>query len=262
MQFLIYSLSLYAAKCIVADSCTFFFSVTTDWVYVKSIFYAHGHTDPCEIVDKQLSKEKNCKKKGLSSTAFRLLAMSFKTFDDFSFKYQEKYSFIRVFEEQVAKYADNTYTHVQIPNTNDFRQLTYSQVNKLANLLAGKLSASLEGEETVGFIADHTIYYLITMLALLKLRKTFMALSPRNSQAANVNLLNKTGAKFIVSSSKYKEIAEASMHEAGHGCRYMELKAFDIDEWLQQDDKESQKVLDRSFSADDIEKIVLIIHRY
>ncbi|KAI9478296.1 MAG: hypothetical protein EXX96DRAFT_570312 [Benjaminiella poitrasii] len=98
------------------------------------------------------------------------------------------------------------------------------------------------------------------MIAIMKLRVTMMAVSTRNSEAAIVNLLEKTKSKLFIANEKYSNIANAAASHLS-GVKVITIAPLDIDALLKEPlNPNHEKILDYSFSDEDKEKLALIIH--
>ncbi|KAI9483645.1 MAG: hypothetical protein EXX96DRAFT_648358 [Benjaminiella poitrasii] len=141
-----------------------------------------------------------------------------------------------------------------------YKVLTYAEVNRLSTNLACKWAKDAVGAEVISFISDHSVNYLITMIAIMKLRLTMMAVSPRNSEPAIVNLLEKTKSKLVISSEKYSDIANATASNVP-GVKVITTPTFDLEALLQEPlNPDHEKILNYGFSDEDKEKPALIIH--
>ena len=176
-----------------------------------------------------------------------------------SFDYNQYYSFINLFEQQAKRYHDSIFIRCQVPNTQDFKTLSYSQVDRISTNLANEWSSTLNGIKTVGLIADHSIYYLVTMLAIFKLQPTLLALSPRNSVEANIDLMTKTDSHFIIGSAKYADAVTQCAEKVPGSCNVKIFEPFDLEK-LSQHNATTVRPASEIASLKDIEKIVLIIH--
>lgn len=141
-----------------------------------------------------------------------------------------------------------------------FNTLTYSQVDRIATNLACKWAEKVKGADVISYIGDHGVDYLILMLAVMKLRITLLAVSPRNSEAAVVNLLEKTHSSVLMASEKYEAIARSS---AAHvpGVQVMLGDSLEIATLVQEPlNPDHEHLLNKAFSDEDITKSALIIH--
>lgn len=189
----------------------------------------------------------------------------FTSYDQLPYHYKDEYAFIRLFEKLVTRYHDNVFVHYPTTASTTLNSLTYGQVDHIATNFACEWASDMQqkGSGTVvGYIGDHGLDALIVMLAFLKLRTTFMFMSPRNSLAAHANLLHKTNAACVFSSRKYSDMAENAAKESGHDCISKTVPAFDVDAMLRKSrHPQADTILDKNFSQEDIEKIAMIIHR-
>lgn len=143
----------------------------------------------------------------------------------------------------------------------EYKTLTYADVDRLAINLACKWAKDAQGTEVVSFISDHSINYMIVMLAVMKLRITMLAISPRNSEAADVNLLEKTQSKLLIANVRYESIAKAAVSQVS-GVKLIVIPPLDIEALVKEPlNPNYQQILNFDFSDEDILKPALIIHR-
>jgi acyl-CoA synthetase (AMP-forming)/AMP-acid ligase II len=167
-------------------------------------------------------------------------------------------AFINYINNQCKIHADKVFARYY--SQGGFKSLTYAQVDLLATNLACKWANDAKISKVVSFIADHTVTYLIIMLAMLKMRVTMMAISPRNSEAADANLLEKTQSKLLVAHVKYENVARAAAAQVS-GVKVLILNPLDIDELLKEPlNPDYENLLDLDFSDEDRAKDALIIH--
>ena len=164
-----------------------------------------------------------------------------------------------MFEQQAKRYHDSIFIRYQLPNTQDFKTLSYSQVDCISTNLANEWSFNLKGIKTVGLVADHSIYYLVTMLAIFKLQPILLALSPRNSVEANIDLMKKTDSHFIIASTKYADAVNQCAKKIPGGCNVKIFEPFDLEK-LSQPNTTTVRPDSETASLKDIDKVVLIIH--
>lgn len=168
-------------------------------------------------------------------------------------------AFINYANTQFKIHADKPFANYS--NGNEFKSLTYAEIDLLSNNLACEWSEAAKNLKVVSFISDHNINYLIAMLALLKLRVTMLAISPRNSEAATVNLLERTQSKLVIATTKYESLAKASASQVSDVNVIVIDTAFDIDALLKKSlNPNHESLLDTGFSDEDIKKSALIIH--
>lgn len=177
--------------------------------------------------------------------------------------YIKYHAFINFVENQCARFASNVLVRYQASTTDltAFKTLTFEQVNRIATNLACEWAPQVQNIDSIALLADHSVEYFITLIAALKLRRVLMLLSPRNSEAANVNLLEKTNSKFMLASEKYQGMAKRCTEKTNGSFRV--LGALDLDAMVQVPlNPDVDKILDRNYTEEDYEKIALIIHRY
>ncbi|KAI9485212.1 MAG: hypothetical protein EXX96DRAFT_598211 [Benjaminiella poitrasii] len=187
------------------------------------------------------------------------------SYEDYPIKYQEAFSLINVFEKQAQKYADQVYVRYYgriDGGKHGYKNLTYAEVDRVATNLACQWKNLTKGYKTIAFIADQSVQYFLCVLACLKLRLTFLALSPRNSEAAVANLLTKTDCHFLFTTNKYASLAKSACAQVENTTCEV-LPSFDLCGRLKQPlNPMASKILDKNFSEKDIEEIVAIIHSY
>jgi long-subunit acyl-CoA synthetase (AMP-forming) len=143
----------------------------------------------------------------------------------------------------------------------EFKPLTYAEVDRISTNLACTWASNLQEVEVVSFISEHSISFMITMLALLKLRVTMFAVSPRSSEAAIVHMLEKTQSKLLISNVKYESISKSAAAQID-GVKVITVQPLDIETLLQEPLHAGfETILDFNFTKDDIEKTAIIIHR-
>ncbi|CAO3614543.1 unnamed protein product [Mucor fragilis] len=185
------------------------------------------------------------------------------SYQDLPVNYKESFALINVFERQAKKYANEVYVRYYgrlDSGSFGYKTLSYADVDRIATNLACEWCSKVKGYDVVAFIADHSVQYFLCVLACLKLRVTFLALSPRNSEAAVVNLLKKTDCRFIFSTKKYATLAQSAAAKVdGTVCQV--LPSFDLAGRIKQPlNSIAPKVLDRKFTKKDIDKTCAILH--
>ncbi|KAJ8654164.1 hypothetical protein O0I10_010112 [Lichtheimia ornata] len=175
-------------------------------------------------------------------------------------KHTEYHAFINLLDALFAQHRDRRFARYQTAN-GEYKELTYEQFDRITTNLACRWHSQLASIESMGFIADHSIHYLVAMVAIMKLRPVLMALSPRNSEAANVNLLTKTESKFVIASEKYADMAKRCAAQVPGVNYHIMPNTFDIDSLINEPLAANEsKLINRQFTAEDQEKIALIIH--
>ncbi|KAI7904874.1 uncharacterized protein BX663DRAFT_431462 [Cokeromyces recurvatus] len=155
-------------------------------------------------------------------------------------------------------HSDKVFTRYYSNKT--YKTLTYADVDRMAINLACKWSKDAERSSVVSFMSDHTINYVIVMLALMKLRRTMLAISPRNSEAAITNLLEKTESKLLIANAKYENIIKG-VKAQNPDVKVIIIQPLDIEALSKEPlNSDYKKILNYHFSDEDIEKDALIIH--
>ncbi|KAG2196144.1 hypothetical protein INT47_006490 [Mucor saturninus] len=141
-----------------------------------------------------------------------------------------------------------------------YKTLTYSTVDRLSTNLACKWHKDLHEIDVVSFIGDHSVDYLIVILAAMKLRVTLMLISPRNSNNAVINLLEKTKSKLLIANSKYQTKVNCIAEEVPD-IKVLIIESMDIDKLVEEPLNPDQEVLmNQNFTEEDIKKPVLVLH--
>lgn len=177
--------------------------------------------------------------------------------------YIEYNAVANVLRQRFQLYKDRPMVHYETPD-GTFKTLTFEQVGRITTNLAKKWAPEMEGVTTMAFLADHSVFYFIALLTLFKLRVQVMLLSPRNSEAAHVNLLNKTKASHLFVSEKYSDIAHKAVQKVEEGleCKIKVLATFHFMDILNEDSSSEDNELDYTFSEKDRSEIVAICQRY
>lgn len=168
-------------------------------------------------------------------------------------------SFTNYMTQQTKMHADKVFARYY--SNNKLNTLTYADVDRLAINLACKWSYAVQDVNVVSYIGDHGVGYMIVMLALLKLRIPMFAISPRNSDAAVIDLLKKTESKLLITEAKYESTGKAaSAHLADVDLKV--VSPLDIDSLVKEDlNPYFREFLNLNFNDEDMNKPVLIMHR-
>ncbi|EPB93060.1 hypothetical protein HMPREF1544_00134 [Mucor circinelloides 1006PhL] len=167
-------------------------------------------------------------------------------------------AFTNYMNQQTKMHSDKVFARYY--SKGEYKTLTYADVDRLAINLACKWAKDAQGTEVVSFISDHSINYMIVMLAVMKLRITMLAISPRNSEAADVNLLEKTQSKLLIANVRYESIAKAAVSQVS-GVKLIVISPLDIEALAKEPlNPNYQQILNFDFSDEDILKPALIIH--
>ncbi|CEI92072.1 hypothetical protein RMCBS344292_06345 [Rhizopus microsporus] len=167
-------------------------------------------------------------------------------------------AFIDLFRIKCKLNSDRIFVRYYFNNA--YKTLTYAECDRITTNLACKWAAKGKGVECISLIGDHSVDYLIVMLTLLKLRSTLLAVSPRNSEPAIINLLEKTNSKLLLATAKHESIAQSAAAKVG-GVEVITIEPLNIEELLLEPlVPEHDKLLDSEFTDADLEKAALIIH--
>ncbi|KAI8329172.1 hypothetical protein EDC96DRAFT_612369 [Choanephora cucurbitarum] len=139
--------------------------------------------------------------------------------------------FISFVEHQAKIHSDKPCARYYAKDKS-YKILTYGQINHIANILASQWKAQAIKTNVISYIGDHDVNYLIIMIALLKLRKPMMCISPRNSEAAITNLLQKTQSKLLIANTKYNDLSQKSIEKLD--VQLVLTPALDLDSLLKQ----------------------------
>ncbi|WP_372368914.1 SDR family NAD(P)-dependent oxidoreductase [Candidatus Uabimicrobium sp. HlEnr_7] len=108
---------------------------------------------------------------------------------------KESKNLVALFEEQVQKYPQKI--AVQDAKLN----LTYTQVNSLANSIAHELCKT--SGSFVATYLDHCVYSLVAVIAIFKSGKACVVLNPSDKEQKHRKILHSTNIKIILTQSKY-----------------------------------------------------------
>ncbi|KAL9553202.1 hypothetical protein MBANPS3_003393 [Mucor bainieri] len=167
-------------------------------------------------------------------------------------------AFINYWNKQAELHAERVY--IRYYTNGLLKALTYRDVDRMAINLACSWANDFQGVEVVSFLGDHNISYLIVLLAILKLRTTMLAISPRNSKAAVLNLLQKTGSKLLIANVKYERFAKSVIANTPN-VSLITVPSFDVDALSKKPLAANyEQILNTGFTEQDILKPALIIH--
>ncbi|KAI9030907.1 hypothetical protein CLU79DRAFT_694734 [Phycomyces nitens] len=171
-------------------------------------------------------------------------------------------SFIGYWSKQSSIYADKIFARYTTGDQDayePYKNLSYEQVDRISTNLACEWKEALQGIKAVGFIGDHSVSYLLSILAIMKLDILFIALSPRNSPSGIASILKKCDSKLIITSEKYNTLADNTAKEMEE-CGVFTYEPIDIEIMANQPlDPLSREVIPSQ--ADPVlEKPVMVIH--
>ena len=174
-------------------------------------------------------------------------------------------TFINFLRKQAHKYHHYIYSRYQVKNAQDeisVKTLTYGQLDTITSNLACILHGSLSTKTTIAIIDNHSLHYLVLLMALLKLRIPIMLISPRNSAAAVINLMNQVNADALLYGESYTAIKDAASIECSQDIHYEPIPSLDL-EYLTGIPLSSkyEELFDQEFTEEDHEKVCIIAHR-
>lgn len=182
------------------------------------------------------------------------------------------HAFINLFRHLVTQYETRPCIYYQQGNrSTSFHCMTFGQVDHISTNLACRWASFLpvnDDHTPVGFLADHSVDYFISFLAILKLRMPFLALSPRNSDMAIAHLLEKSRARFLLSSKKYdlKATDACDLVNKHNGTLLISHQLFsplDLEKLLQEPlHREASSIVNTQFTKEDEIMPVLYTHRF
>jgi long-subunit acyl-CoA synthetase (AMP-forming) len=168
-------------------------------------------------------------------------------------------SFINFINIQTRLHADKPFARYL--TNNEYKVITYAEADRVSTNLACKWANATRKIDVISYIGDHCVDYLLVMLAIFKLRTTMFAISPRNSQASCVSLLEKTNSKLVLVSETFQNLVK-DIASTVTGVKVVVLKKFNIKALLEEPLYPTYKIkLDLNFSKEDLPKPVLILHR-
>ncbi|WP_432403808.1 amino acid adenylation domain-containing protein [Wukongibacter sp. M2B1] len=121
-----------------------------------------------------------------------------KQFNNTEKKYDNKITIVELFENQVERSPEN------IAVVYGEERLTYGELNKRANLLAGKLKKSGLGPETIAtVIMDADISYIVGIMGILKAGGAYLPILPDYPKERIGFMLRDSNALCVVKQSDY-----------------------------------------------------------
>ncbi|KAG2225143.1 hypothetical protein INT45_011826 [Circinella minor] len=116
-----------------------------------------------------------------------------------NFNYNDYKSLLHVFETAVNNHHDKLFIRYEIPNSeNEFKTLTYGQVNKIVTQLASHWRTMIDQsgvdpqqqkQSTVTIISEKSIRSIITLLAVIKLEMPFFSLSTSETEVVTAHFI-------------------------------------------------------------------------
>ncbi|CAO3703734.1 unnamed protein product [Rhizopus stolonifer] len=157
------------------------------------------------------------------------------------------------------RYSDRIF--VRYCSEETYKTLTYSDVDRISSYLAYRWSDTIDRTQVVSFLCDHGVDYLIMLMAILKLGAPFFAISPRNSEAAVISLMEKTGSRLLLVSSKYKNLAATVYNQLNQGQVHVFMPLDLVATLNESMDMNDHDLFNHKCSSnDDKTRIVFILH--
>ncbi|KAG1473501.1 hypothetical protein G6F56_000918 [Rhizopus delemar] len=162
--------------------------------------------------------------------------------------------------DSFKRYSDRIFVRYYSEET--YKTLTYSDVDRISSYLAHQWSNIIDQNQIVSFLCDHGVDYLVMLVAILKLGAPFFAISSRNSEAAVISLMEKTGSRLLLVSSKYKNLA-ATVHNQLKQAQVHVFMPLNLTATLNKSMSMNDHDLfnHKCYSNDDKTRTVFILHR-
>ncbi|KAI9276451.1 hypothetical protein BY458DRAFT_505960 [Sporodiniella umbellata] len=142
----------------------------------------------------------------------------------------------------------------------EYKTLSYAQVDRLSTYLACGLWACVQSAEgTLSFLGASGVDYMLWVLALFKLRQRFLLMSPRNSKAANADLIQSTGTTLWIVMACYETMARSTV-VAEERVSIQVVQPLDLPHLLDQPPHPLLYQLDTSALDQNINESVLLLH--
>jgi len=127
----------------------------------------------------------------------------------------EQSTLVRCFEAQANEHS------ARLAVCSNASELTYAQLNALANLQAHALLArKVELGQPIAVLLDQGIPFISAMLAILKAGGCFVPLDPNNPTARNARMLQATGCRWLVTNQRNISLARTIVAD---GCELLEV---------------------------------------
>lgn len=168
-------------------------------------------------------------------------------------------SFINFLNAQTQLHADKVFVHYF--TNNEYKSLTYSHVDSITTKLALAWADTFQEVDVISYISDHNVDYFLTVIAIMKLRKALLLISPRNSERSTAELIKKTNSKLVLMDKKY----ESKLKPALPDIRIEITEKLDIEALLSTvpttKERFEKNGVDLNLSDEDLSKPALIFHR-
>lgn len=193
------------------------------------------------------------------------------SFDDITLVKEPRYPvhdyccFINLFQKQAKKFEHNIYIRYEVLSSEGeivVKTLTYGQVDLIATNLACVLYEKLGNKSVISLLEDHSVYYLIMLYTLYKLRIPVQMISARNSSAAVCSLLQQVNSDCLFYGIYYQHIKDI-VSEENKSIECFLIPDLDLENLSKKPlNPRWSEILDQKFTEEDLDKPVTIVHRY
>jgi non-ribosomal peptide synthase protein (TIGR01720 family) len=129
---------------------------------------------------------------------------------------ERRTTIVSLFEEQVSRHGG------RIAVVYGEEQVSYGELNRRSNVLAGKLRERGVGRESlVGVVVDRSVELVIGLLGILKAGGAYMPMDPQYPRERIGYMLSDSGAKWVLAGREYVDLVDA-------GCEVIDLSE---EEW-------------------------------
>lgn len=178
-------------------------------------------------------------------------------------------AFINFFQKQAQIHSDKIYFRYQTRLSDGsivVKTLTFGEVDRITTNLACELYETLGNKSTIVLVEDHSICYPILQIALHKLRVPVLLWSPRNSVDSVVNLLCQVNADVLLYGQRYIQLKDEVMARtkaiSNTDILFAQVPNINTDQLVQSPlNYSATEILDNNFTAKDLSKDFVIIHR-
>lgn len=180
------------------------------------------------------------------------------------FPVKDYYSFINLFQKQAEKFKNNIYVRYEAVSNEgviEIKTLTYGQVDLITTNLACEFHEKLSRKAVISILEDHSVYYVILLYALFKLRVPVQMISTRNSLASVCSLLSQVNSECLVYGESYQDITEAVSKEL-MAIECLPRPCLNLEELSKVPlNPNFDQILDRDFTEKDLKRSLIIVHR-
>ena len=166
-------------------------------------------------------------------------------------------------KQAVLRAHQNCLFYPEQTDARSYAAITYKQLNEVTNHIAEKFSTQIQCTLTnepsiVCLLANSNVSYLLSIYALFKLNVIIFPLSIRNSDAAILHLLEKSGASHLFYSEQYSSVVKKIDAKFGPMIKLHPFEEIQIADLLML----GESSFESATKADGLEQIRIIFHRY